>query len=68
MKVVFGGDDPLDVRWYDATNTLNKINVSAVDSLPNAVQSLKAAGVPVVGGSGAGAGGAALGGLFRRRD
>jgi flagellar M-ring protein FliF len=49
---------------YDATNTQNKIAVSAVDSLPNAVQSLKAAGVPVVGGSGGGAGKTALGGLI----
>ena len=49
---------------YDATNTQNKIAVSAVDSLPNAVQSLKAAGVPVVGGAGGGGGKTALGGLI----
>jgi flagellar M-ring protein FliF len=49
---------------YDATNAQNKIAVSAVDALPNAVQSLKAAGVPVVGGAGAGGGATALGGLI----
>jgi flagellar biosynthesis/type III secretory pathway M-ring protein FliF/YscJ len=49
---------------YDAANTQNKIAVSAVDALPNAIQSLKAAGVPVVGGAGAGAGATALGGLI----
>jgi flagellar M-ring protein FliF len=49
---------------YDAANTQNKIAVSAVDALPNAIQSLKAAGVPVVGGAGAGGGSTALGGLI----
>jgi flagellar M-ring protein FliF len=49
---------------YDAANTQNKIAVSAVDALPNAVQSLKAAGVPVVGGAGGGGGSTALGGLI----
>ena len=49
---------------YDTTNTQNKIAVSAVDALPNAVQSLKAAGVPVVGGAGGGGGSTALGGLI----
>src|SRR3954454_4260710 len=49
---------------YDAANAQNKIAVSAVDSLPNAIQSLKAAGVPVVGGAGSAGGGSALGGLI----
>jgi flagellar M-ring protein FliF len=49
---------------YDAANTQNKIAVSAVDALPNPIQSLKAAGVPVVGGAGAGGGSTALGGLI----
>jgi flagellar M-ring protein FliF len=48
----------------DTSDPTNKIVVSSVDTLPNQVQSLKAAGVTVGGGAAASKSGTALGGLI----
>jgi flagellar M-ring protein FliF len=48
----------------DTADPTNKIVVSAVDTMPNAVKALKAAGVTVGGGAAASKSGTALGGLI----